>query len=75
MDKTSEAYREHRRDICRRSQARRRTKFKSDGLCIQCGKFEPVKNKTLCPKCLAKQRAIQNRYYDRIRMKNDSEIR
>ena len=65
-DVTEQAWIAHRRQIIKTSQAKRRQVFKESGLCIQCGRFEPVRGKTLCPKCLAKQRAAQLRYRDRL---------
>lgn len=55
---------EKRKEIVRRSQAKRRAKFKENGLCIQCGGI-PVEGKTLCDSCAEKQRSIQKRYKER----------
>lgn len=53
---------EKRREIVRRSQAKRRAEFKANGLCVQCGERKPVKGKTLCESCAMKQNAYQKKY-------------
>ena len=60
-DKTSEEYKAYRRAIVRKSQMRRRMKFKEDGYCIQCGKVKPKDNKTVCQDCMNKQKEYNKR--------------
>ena len=57
---------EKKREIVRRSQAKRRANFKLMGLCRQCG-AEPVPGKTLCPDCAEKQKKRQLKYAEKVR--------
>lgn len=53
---------ERRRVIVRKSQAKRRARFATLGLCIQCGKTPPESGKTLCRACLDKQAKASMKY-------------
>ena len=56
---------EDRKAIVKRSQAKRRAKFKEMGLCVQCGKQPPIAGQTLCEECKRKTSVMQKRYYAR----------
>ena len=45
----------------------RRRKFKENGLCIVCGKHQPLDGKVKCEKCNNKAVETQRAYYKRIR--------
>lgn len=56
---------EDRKAIIKRSQAKRRAKFKEMGLCVQCGKQPSITGQTLCEDCKRKTSVMQKRYYAR----------
>ena len=58
-----EAYKAKRREVVRKSQAKRRENARKNGLCSQCCKRPPLPYRSQCEVCLARQRAAQMRYY------------
>lgn len=65
MAKTIEEFMAYRREICKKSQAKRRAYAKMYGMCRQCIKRKAMPQRTLCPACLLKQREAQMRYSKR----------
>lgn len=61
---------EDRKAIVKRSQAKRRAKFKEMGLCVQCGKQPPIAGQTLCEECKRKTSVMQKRYYAKKKEKS-----
>ena len=53
---------EHRREVCRKSQQKRREEAKHKGYCQQCCKRPTLPNRTLCEICIEKSRSTQYRY-------------
>lgn len=51
-----EKKRQHRREIVRKSQRKRRAKARKTGMCSQCCKGKPAKGRKTCPACLEKAR-------------------
>lgn len=62
-DWTVEDYDEYRRDIVRRSQAKRREKAKELGLCPICCKATPEEGKTSCEVCCKRARDYAHEHY------------
>lgn len=53
--------RQHKREIVRKSQRRRRAKARKTGMCSQCCKGIPAKWRKTCPACLEKARERMRR--------------
>lgn len=60
-------HREHRKEIVRRSQKKRRAEAVANGLCCQCCRGVPAPGRKSCPKCLEQAR-------DRMKRKRISSI-
>lgn len=56
-----EAHREHRNEIVRRSQKKRRAEAVANGLCCQCCRGVPAPGRKSCPKCLERAREAARR--------------
>ena len=65
-----DVFREYRREVCRKSQRKRRAFAKSHNLCRQCCREKAMPMRTLCPACLLKQREVQRRYTARYKVKS-----
>lgn len=56
-----EKKKQHRREIVRKSQRKRRAKARKKGMCSQCCKGRPEKGRKTCPACLEKAREKMRR--------------
>lgn len=61
IDWNEQKKRQHRQEIVRKSQRRRRAKARKTGMCSQCCKGIPEKGRKTCPACLEKARERMRR--------------
>ena len=59
--KYNETHREHRNEIVRRPQKKRRAEAVANGLCCQCCRGVPAPGRKSCPKCLERAREAARR--------------